>query len=102
MLDHVRSAQMGTKWVQNSRQFRQHGPVLFSRKLENAGLSRRRSRVRVPSLPSFTPKRPANWRLLLPIKARTTAGLYFHPAYIPHGNRRRKPAIAADSRDPDD
>src|SRR6266511_1949581 len=25
----------------------------------------------------------------------------FHPAYIPHGNRRRKPAIAADSRDPD-
>jgi hypothetical protein len=24
MLDHVRSAQMGTKWVQNSRQFRQH------------------------------------------------------------------------------
>ena len=25
----------------------------------------------------------------------------FHPAYIPHGNRRGKPTIAADSRDPD-
>jgi hypothetical protein len=60
-----------------------------------SGLSRRRSRVRAPSLPSL--EVPANRHVLLP--ARDV--LVFHPAHIPHGNRRRKTTIAADSRNPD-
>jgi putative transposase len=36
MLDHVRSSQMGTKWVQNSRQFRQRG-VFELRKRTHCG-----------------------------------------------------------------
>jgi hypothetical protein len=59
------------------------------------GLSRRRSRVRVPSLPSR--KVPATRHLLLPARARWS----IRPTHFPHsapGCGRRQPVRAADSR----
>ncbi len=78
---------------------RESPPIPAQPASTKTGLSRRRSRVRVPSLPL---KVPANRHLLSSLDRRP----FMHPAQIPHANRpgnpRTEPVVAANPRKKDD